>query len=148
VLPKIVLAASLAAVLFGTVNCAEADESGFAKDCQTHFASEGSFLVGRKYSTWIEFPAVLKDDAYSRVYASIAKDGWNIVNADKPAGVISAAQNVSYGKGSQAPMVLVIETAGTGSKVSATFRIAGGQTAKEETIRTKLCVYLGAASAP
>jgi hypothetical protein len=97
VLPKIVLAGSLAAALFGTVNCAEADESGFAKDCQTHFASEGSFLVGRKYTTWIEFPAVLKDDAYSRVYASIAKDGWNIVNADKPAG-----QKVRFGRNGRA----------------------------------------------
>ena len=139
--------AGILAVLGAQIMTAHADETPATKDCQAHFATEGSFLAGRKYSTWVEFADVAKADAYSRVYSSIAKDGWNIVNADKEAGVISAAQNVSYGKGSQAPMVVVIEAAKSGSKVTATFRTGGGQTAKEETIRTKLCSYLGAASA-
>jgi hypothetical protein len=124
---------------------AHADEAADAKDCQAHFTTEGGFLTGRKYSTWIELADVTKADAYSRVYASIAKDGWSIASSDKEAGIISAAQNVSYGKGSQAPMVVIVEATKSGSKLTATFRTGGGQSAKEETIRTKLCSYLGAA---
>jgi hypothetical protein len=146
VLKKVVSASILSVLSFG-FTAAHADELSGAKDCETHFTTEGSFLTGKKYSTWIEFAGVAKADAYSRVYASIAKDGWNIANADKDAGVISAAQNVSYGKGSQAPMVILVEGSKSGSKVTATFRTGGGQTAKEETIRTKLCTYLGAAAA-
>jgi hypothetical protein len=129
------------------VTTARADDAN-ATSCASHFASEGSFFSGKKYTTWLEFPAVTKADAYARISTSVAKDGWSIVNADKDAGVLSAAQNVSYGKGSQAPMVIVVEVLKEGSKATATFRTGGGQTAKEETIRAKLCTYLTAASAP
>jgi hypothetical protein len=145
VLKKAISAGVLSVLSSGFVP-AHADQPPGAKDCEAHFTTEGNFLTGRKYSTWIEIAGVVKPDAYSRLYASVAKDGWTIVNADKDAGVISAAQNVSYGKGSQAPMVILVEDSGSGAKVTATFRIGGGQSAKEETIRTKLCGYLGAAA--
>lgn len=145
---KGVMTVALLVVTSAALNAAAWADDANSTSCQSHFASEGSFLAGRKYTTWLELPAVKRADAYSRIYASVAKDGWNIVNADKEAGVLSAAQNVSYGKGSQAPMVIVVDELKDGSKATATFRTGGGQTAKEETIRTKLCTYLGAAAAP
>jgi hypothetical protein len=140
---KVIVSAGLLAVIGMGANLVRADEAA----CQAHFTSEGSFFTGKKYSTWLEFPAVTKSDAYSRIYTTVAKDGWNIVNSDKDAGVLSAAQSVSFGKGSQAPMLIVVETSKDGSKATATFRTGGGQMSKEETIRTKLCSYLGAAAA-
>lgn len=112
-------------------------------DCAGHFTSEGSFFSGKKYSTWADFAAVSKADLYSRIYSNIAKDGWTITSADKEAGIISASQSVSYGKGTTAPLVIVIETSGTGSKATATFRVGGGQTTKEATVKQKLCSYFG-----
>lgn len=119
-----------------------------ANDCQSHFTTEGSFLVGKKYSTWVFLSGVLKADTYTRVYSRVAQDGWSIVNADKDAGIISAAQGVSYGRGSQAPMLIVVEEAGKGSRVSVTFRTGGAQMVREETVRTKLCSYLASAASP
>lgn len=144
---KIVVSAGLLTAIGVVTNLAHANDAANNSTCQSHFTSEGNFLTGRKYSTWLEFPTVSKADAYSRIYTSVAKDGWNIVSSDKGAGVLSAAQSVSFGKGSQAPMSIVVETVRDGSKVTATFRIGGGQSTKEGTVRTKLCGYLEAVTA-
>jgi hypothetical protein len=85
----------------------------------------------------------LTADLYIRVYTNIAKDGWNITTSDKGAGIISASQSVSFGRGTVAPLTIVIETAGTGSKATATFRVGGGQTTNEDAVKQKLCSYFG-----
>jgi hypothetical protein len=119
-----------------------------AEGCQSHFTTEGNFLTGKKISTWVLLSGATKADVYSRVYSRVANDGWRILNADKDAGIISAAQGVSYGGGSQVPMTIVVEAAGKGSRVTVTFRTGGAQMVKEETIRAKLCSYLASAVSP
>jgi len=141
-MPRLAIFAGLAALNLGSMT-AHADTP--AADCQAHFTSEGSLFAGKKFTTWVEFSNVAKLEAYSRAYTAIAKDGYQIVSADKDAGVISASQSVSFGKGTTAPLVVVVEPSNTtGSKLTATFRIGGGQTVKAETVRAKLCEYLGA----
>lgn len=138
-LRPVITASVLAAIGLGSAN------SSSGSDCQAHFATEGSFLTGKRYSTWIEFPNLAKADAYTRAYTAIAKEGFQISSADKDAGIISASQSVSFGKGATAPLVIVVESLSpTGSKLTATFRTGGGQAVKAETVRTKLCEYLGA----
>jgi hypothetical protein len=139
------LSIALCTVLSIILTVARGDERSSANECQAHFSVEGSFLAGKKYTTWLELPRVAAADAYTRIYAGVAKDGWSIVNADKGAGIISATQSVSYSKGMQAPMTITVETADKGSKVTATFRTGGGQMSKEATIREKMCSYLSAA---
>jgi hypothetical protein len=124
--------------------CLGAD--GGADSCTGHFTKEGSFLTGRTYSTWLLAPSTTKDDAFSRVSVAIAKDGWSITSSDKATGIISAATSVTVGKGSTAPLTVVVEGSGAGSKLTATFHTAGGQAASEDTTRSKLCTYLSAAS--
>ena len=131
----------LALAIGGAAGAADAPPAG--ADCAGHFTAEGSFFAGKKFSTWADFAAVSKADLYTRVYTNIAKDGWNITSSDKEAGIISASQSVSFGKGTVAPLTIVIETAGTGSKATATFRVGGGQTTKEDTVKQKLCSYFG-----
>jgi hypothetical protein len=147
-----VIKESLSACLWVAMGIALSDSHAervpSAVDCQSHFTMEGSFLTGRKYSTWVLLPGVAKAEAYTRTYSSIAKDGWSIFNADKDAGIISSAQSVSFGKGSQAPMIVTVEAVGIGSKLSATLRTGGAQLAREETIRAKLCSYLISATSP
>lgn len=118
----------------------------FGKGCEAHYKTEGSFLTGKKFSTWAEYANTSKAEAYTRIYANLAKDGWNIVNADKDAGIISVSQAVSFGKGATAPLTIVIESAGSGSKATASFRTSGGQLTSGDTLRTKLCAYLDAST--
>lgn len=125
-----------------------AADSSDAQRCQSHFTTEGNFLTGKKFSTWVLLSGATKPDAYSRVYSRVANDGWIILSADRDAGIISAEQGVSYGRGSQVPMTIIIEAAGKGSRVAVTFRTGGAQVVKEETIRTKLCSYLASAVSP
>ena len=125
-----------------------AEDVSDAEGCQSHFTIEGNFLTGKKFSTWVLLSGATKADAYSRVYSRVANDGWSILNADKDAGIISAAQGVLYGRGSQVPMTIIVEAAGRGSRVAVTFRTGGAQMAKEDTIRTKLCSYLASAVSP
>lgn len=147
-LPKSILAiviASLIASLYAGLSPAHADSS--IADCRTNFVTEGSFFAGKKFSTWVELSKITKADAYAHVYAAVAKDGFLIVSSDKEAGILSASQGVSFGKGATAPLVIVVEPSALGSKLTATFRIGGGQVAKADAIRDKLCEYLGAAPA-
>jgi hypothetical protein len=144
---RTVISASLLAAFSLGLSSAYADSP--AIDCQAHFTSEGSFFAGKKFSTWVEFANVTKPDAYSRAYTAISKDGYQIVSQDRETGIISASQSVSYGKGTTAPLIIVVEPSNTtGSKLTATFRIGGGQTVKPEIVRSKLCEYLGAAPSP
>ena len=147
-LPRVAEATLAAeATLIGNASSAATASPG--TDCIAHFATEGSFLTGKKYSTWVEFANLAKADAYTRAYTAISKDGFQISSADKDAGIISASQSVSFGKGATAPLVIVVESINAiGSKLTATFRTGGGQAVKAETVRTKLCEYLGAAPAP
>jgi hypothetical protein len=136
----------LALTIGGAAGVAAADTPAppaAGADCAGHFTAEGSFFAGKKFNTWAEFTAVSKADLYTRVYTNIAKDGWQITSSDKDAGIISASQSVSFGKGTTAPLTIVIESAGTGSKATATFRVGGGQTTKEDTVKQKLCSYFG-----
>jgi hypothetical protein len=140
------LCAGICVALFTRSLDAPAQESSISGACQAHFTAEGSFLSGRKYSTWVELTHVARADAYTRIYSSVAKDGWSIVNADKDAGIISATQGVSYSHGSQTPMIITVETVENGSKVTLTYRTGGAQMVGESTVREKFCSYVIAAS--
>lgn len=135
----------LTLTIAGATGVASADTGAAAggADCADHFTAEGNFLTGKKFTTWADFSTVSKADLYTRIYSNLAKDGWQITSSDKDSGIISASQSVSFGKGSTAPLTVVIETSGTGSKATATFRIGGGQSTKTETVKQKLCEYFG-----
>lgn len=146
---RTLISVTLVAAASLVLHTAHADDDASAADCLAHFTSEGNLFVGKKFSTWVEFPNVAKPDAYSRASLAVSKDGFTIVSSDKEAGILSASQSVSFGKGSTAPLLIVVEPSkATGSKLTATFRTAGGQATKTETVRMKLCEYLVAAGVP
>jgi hypothetical protein len=136
VLVLLVAASSLSRV-------SQADD--LAATCESHFTQAGSFLTGKKASTWLDLAGVAKSDAYSRILVTLNKDGWAVQQQDKDAGIINASQQVSFGKGAAAPLSVVIESADAGSKATITFSTAGGQMASKETMKTKMCAYLVAA---
>jgi len=112
--------------------------------CAANFVTSGSFVSGKTFTTNAPLPGVSKDAAFGKAYASLAKKGYQIVQSDKGAGVISAAQAVSFSKGGKnAPLNIVVQGEGKGSSVSFTFSIAGGLSASEDTVRNEFCRITG-----
>ncbi len=88
------------------------------------------------------FPNVKPNSAFKKVYAQTVKDGWKISQADKDMGVISASQIVSYGNGKTAPLNIVVEKNGIGSKVSITYSTSGGVSSPEDAVKNDFCATL------
>ncbi|MEJ8856819.1 hypothetical protein WKW79_19750 [Variovorax robiniae] len=112
--------------------------------CAANFASSGSFISGKKFSTQVPLPGVSKDTAFTKAYGSLAKTGYQIVQSDKGAGVISAAQGVSFSKGGKSvPLNVVVQSEGKGSSVAFSFSITGGLSASEDAVRDEFCRIAG-----
>ena len=60
---------------------------------------------------------------------------WTVSQADKELGSITATQTVSYGNGKTAPLNAMVESAGTGSKVSFVFPLSGGTRSPEDAVK-------------
>ncbi len=120
----------------------------FANDeqCKTNFTKEGSFLSGTTFKTWAEVEGVESAEAFKKVYLQTVKDGWKITSSDKEIGIISAAQDVSYGNGKTAPLNIVVEKSSTnGSKISITYSLSGGVKSPEKAVIESFCKTIGAA---
>lgn len=118
-----------------------------AGSCESNFTSKGSFFAGKQYQTWQQYDTVSKADAYQKIYSALVKEGYKIQQSDREGGVISAAQEVSFGNGKASPLNVVVEQVGNGSKATVTFSMSGGVSAKATTVQQSLCSYLHAAEA-
>ncbi|HRO32842.1 MAG TPA: hypothetical protein PLQ03_05450 [Brevundimonas sp.] len=101
-----------------------------AGECEANFRSEGSFFSGRRYTTSQTFPAPA-EAVYRRAYAAMVQEGWAIRSSDREMMVISATTEVSFGSGKTAPLNIIVEPTGDGSRVSMTFSISGGLSASD-----------------
>lgn len=113
-------------------------------DCQKHFAVQEKRSSGKTYTTWADFLGVTPSDALSKIFGSVAKDGWNVITADEGARVISAS---AIGSGKTAPVTVVVDVQANGSRAVATFRASAGETPNEDAIRSRMCGYLSAVTA-
>ena len=112
--------------------------------CNNHFSVEGSYFSGKTYKTWAAFPKTGTNKAYKAVYAYTVKDGWQIGQADKELGIISASQAVSYGKGKTVPLNIIVEQLDSGSKVTMTYATPGGVSSPEDAVKAHFCKTLAA----
>jgi hypothetical protein len=113
------------------------------EQCERNFSKDGGFFKGTTYKTSAIFKNVKPSTAYKRVYLYTAKDGWTITESDKDLGIISASQDVSFSKGKQVPLNIIIEDNGaTGSKVSLTYSTSGGVSSPTEAVKKHFCSTL------
>ena len=120
----------------------------FAADeqCRTNFTKEGSFFSGTTFKTWAEVEGVEPADAFKKVYLQTVKDGWKITSSDKEIGIISAAQDVSYGNGKSAPLNIIVEKSSTnGSKIFITYSLSGGVKSPEKAVIESFCKTISSA---
>jgi hypothetical protein len=110
----------------------------------THYTSDSDVAGGRTYKTWQSFPHVSPQEAYARAYAFTIEHGFAVTSADREAGVISASQQVSYGRGKTVPLGIVVRPDGRGSKVSIAYATAGGLMSPEDAVKTHFCKTMSA----
>jgi hypothetical protein len=118
-----------------------------AQDCQKNFQSSGNLLTGKTYKTWAVVPGVKPADAFPRAMAFTVENGFTVISSDAQAGVISAAQSVSYGQGKSVPLNLTLRAEGDGTRIGLQYATSGGVMSPEDAIRKHFCLTIDAAAA-
>lgn len=118
-----------------------------SKACIANFVSDGSFFTGYRWKTWQEHSGVPYDAALRKVAQAVAAAGWGAPTSNRDTGVITAGQAVSFGKGSVAPLnVIIQERQGGKLRVEANFSTGAGQVSATDSVRAELCKLVEAPS--
>lgn len=105
--------------------------------CEDNFNTEGGFIAGKTFTSNVQLDIPVAT-AFDRAQKTLAKEGFSIQSADAKSGTISAYQGVIMSSRT-APMNIVVEKQGKGSKVSYTFVTAGGMYTTEGVVRDGFC---------
>ena len=125
---------------------ANAAAAAAAEPCLDNFVADGNMLTGRTYKTSALISGVRSSDAFNRAYAFTAENGFTVLSASKEAGVISAAQSVSYGKGKSVPLTVTLKEEGGNTRVSLSYATTGGVMSPEDAIKRHFCMTIAAAA--
>ena len=117
-----------------------------AEPCTDNFTTEGSLLTGKTFKTWALLSGVRPQDAFTRAYAFTAENGFTVLSSNKEAGVISAAQSVSYGKGKTVPLTLTFRPEADGTRVAIAYATSVGLLSPEDAIKRHFCMTMAAAA--
>lgn len=119
------------------------------KPCQKNYVEEGSFLAGRRFSSWDVVPAVTVEQAYRRIYTEGVKSGLTVASADKDIGIISFAQAnagvTNTGAQVTVPWNVTLEEVEGGVKVAVVKTTPGGYATSEDFQITSMCAVIDAA---
>lgn len=114
--------------------------------CLENFSTVGSFFAGKTYKTWAVIPGIRLQDAFQRAYTFTAEHGFTILSSSKEAGVISAAQSVSYGNGKTVPLTLTFKDEGGATRIGLSYATSGGVMSPEDAIKNHFCLTIAAIS--
>ncbi len=129
-----------AAFFFVTSNAMATDP------CLDNFSSDGNILTGRTYKTWALLPGLRQQQAFPRAHAFTAENGFTILSGNQEAGVISAAQSVSYGNGKNVPLTITFREESGGTRIAISYATSGGVFSPEDAIKRHFCLTVAAAA--
>jgi hypothetical protein len=112
------------------------------KQCEDNFTTHGSFLTGKSFTTTSELPNIPPATAFTSAYKMLLRESFYVESADPKRGVISAYQNVNLSN-KTAPLNVIIEPAGAGSKITFVFAAAAGLFTPESGARDEFCEMIG-----
>lgn len=112
------------------------------KQCEDNFTTSGSFLTGKSFTTSSELPSTPPATAFSNAYKMLLRESFHVESADPKRGLISAYQNVNLSS-KTAPLNVIIEPAGAGSRITFVFAAAVGLYTPESGARDKFCEMTG-----
>jgi outer membrane lipoprotein SlyB len=108
-----------------------------ASDCEANYASTGSVLHGKTYSTFGDFPSVEPSVALRRMAVHLKDAGFEVQNADEAAGTISAAVKISSNRAATAA-IKVEPLDGGGSRIRFSMSLPAGAMGTGET-KAEIC---------
>jgi hypothetical protein len=111
------------------------------RQCEDNFSTQGSFLTGKQFTTYAVLPATPPALAMGNAYKMLAREGFHVESANEKAHVITAYQNVNFST-KTAPINVIIDPAGQGSKVTLTFVAAAGLYTPESSAQSEFCRYI------
>lgn len=117
-----------------------------AEPCLENFKVEGNFLSGKTYKTFAVVSGVRQGDAFNRALAFTVANGFTVTASDKDAGVISAVQSVSFGKGKTVPLSVILQPDAGNLKISMNYATSTGTMSPEEAIKSHFCLTIAAAA--
>ena len=108
-------------------------------DCVRNFKKEGSFFTGYSFSSFADVPGVTTSKAFDLLLPGLASRGYQIVNSNKEAGVISMSQAVISTAGKTIPFNMIVRKTTGGVKLEAKVQLTGGQAAPSASVQKEFC---------
>lgn len=115
-------------------------------ECMANYTQDGSFFRGRSMKTHARLPGTAQNTAYSRVYASMARRGYQIESSEREAGVISASQPVSMSEKKVPINIVVVPETDTDSSITVSVNLPGGLSTSKEAVQKELCSIIADAA--
>jgi hypothetical protein len=100
--------------------------------------TSGSFFSGKSFSTTGALPVTPAPVAFDTAYQALLSEGFRIESSDPERGAISAYQNVNFSS-KTAPLNLLVEPLGQGSRLTFVFVASGGVYTPEAGARDYFC---------
>lgn len=126
---------------------AKAGQPAESRPCVANFRAEGSVWTGKKFTSSADIPKVTRAGAFDQVIKQVAGDGWQIVNTNKDAGLVSASRSVSGGKGKTVPLnVIISDGKPDGIHIEAVIQASGGLGPSEKESKGEFCKIFEAAA--
>jgi len=141
---SVLLALSVGAIGCSTSKVEEnsAPRAPTGRQCVDNFTMEGSFWTGRTSKTHQDFAGVSKGEAFDRLLAKVASNGYQVNSSSKDAGLISASQGVT-GSSKTTPLNVVISDQPGGQvRVALVFVTSGGLAFSREGLEKEFCEIL------
>lgn len=128
----------VAAILLGAMALQGCATTHSGKQCEDNFTTSGSILTGKSFTTNSELPDTPPAVAFDNAYKMLVREGFTVDNANAKRGLISAHQPVNL-SAKTAPLNVIVEPAGAGSKVTFVFYTAIGLYTPESGARDEFC---------
>jgi hypothetical protein len=126
---------------------AKTSQASAPAPCVANFRAEGSMWTGKKFSSFADLQKVAKASALDQVVRQVAADGWQIVNINKDAGLVSASRTVSGGNGKTVPLnVMISDGKPDGIHIETTLKASGGLGPSEKESKALFCAIFEAAA--
>lgn len=113
--------------------------SSDSRQCSAHFATKGSFVAGRAFTTFEEQPGMKKSVVYEQLVRTFTVKGFGVVSSNKELSVVSVTNPIIIGRGQQATWNGAVSEGQGKTRVDLTFSIPGGSSTSTNALKEEFC---------
>ena len=120
--------------------------SADTRPCVANYSSEGTFITGKQFKTFEDFPTLSKATAFDNLIAAITSSGLQVVSSNKESGIISASKGVVM-SGKTVPVNILVRSNPSGStRVELVVTLSGGLATSADAVQADFCKLLESAA--